>query len=456
MDGTMNPVSDMASRDSESIVDENQKNPSLPRLGKSASHARTKKSQGRSIVERPSRTEGTWERWLLSTDQAPALLSPDATTPPATDRIVCLPSSTLFAWPLWIAGEGEISDLVRLELSGRHLLKRGMEESMLVLQILQTENRRLVLAVAPDEPFPEEIMPTDWKSATRFELPSRLLAGSLDHDLILWEEWGVTQMSFYRNQTPVCFCSVRPHDIGGLIHRVSLRLLAEGVLEHLPVRILFDGLPEGSALSCIASLTATLPQSRIIRRDSDPTPPLLRQETFDLPPSQAKAQRSRLKQREKLFSLAIAGVIFYLLLLLWGAGDLLIRQTALNRLRNEISKIEQPALAAQLQSSRWRALRPVIDPNTYALDLLASVAAPTQGGKVRLTLFSLEQGRLHLSGETTDVTQAYSAIEQLKKNPLLQEYDWNASQPQLAGKNSVRFDMEGTRPDASHETAGTK
>ena len=126
----------------------------------------------------------------------------------------------------------------------------------------------------------------------------------------------------------------------------------------------------------------------------------------------------------------------------------------MKRLQQEIARIAPASLEAQQESSRWQALRPVIDPTTYALDLLAAVAAPTGGGKVRLTLFSLEHGHLHLSGEATDVTQAYNFIEQLKQNPLLQEYDWNAGQPQLAGKNSVKFDMEGTRPDAPHETTG--
>ena len=99
----------------------------------------------------------------------------------------------------------------------------------------------------------------------------------------------------------------------------------------------------------------------------------------------------------------------------------------------------------------WTALRPAIDPSTYPLDLLAAVAAPTEGGKVRLTNFNLELDRLQISGEATDVTQAYAFIEQLKKNPLLQEYEWTAGQPQLAGKNSVKFDMEGIRAGASRK-----
>ena len=118
--------------------------------------------------------------------------------------------------------------------------------------------------------------------------------------------------------------------------------------------------------------------------------------------------------------------------------------------------MQAPSLNAQAQSERWHTFRPVIDPTTYALDLLSAVAAPTDGGQVRLTLYSLEQGNLHITGEATDVTQAYNFIEQLKKNPFLQEYTWNASQPQLAGKNSVRFDIEGTRPDTTHEAAGSQ
>ena len=71
-----------------------------------------------------------------------------------------------------------------------------------------------------------------------------------------------------------------------------------------------------------------------------------------------------------------------------------------------------------------------------------------------MTGFTLEHDRLQVTGEATDVTQAYGFIEQLKKNPLLQEYTWTAGQPQLAGKNSVRFEMEGARATQNNETTG--
>jgi hypothetical protein len=405
------------------------------------------------ILERPGRGAATWEQWLFTPGRDPELLPRDITLPNRCERLITLPSSTLFAWALWVAGDGDILSLVRMELSGRHLLKRGMEESLVILPILRQEDRQLILAVAPEEPFPGDVMPPQWKSASRFELPARLLEGGLDQDLIIWEEWNGLQMAFFRNQQPVWFCGARPQGLAGLIHRTSLRLLAENVLEQLPTRILLEGISERTSSEVRDFFGRIFPQAKLttLQSGSRPRLPVL---PFDVPPTEAREERRRAQHRQKLFSFAIAGVILYLLLLLWGAGDLLIRQSALKRLRAEIAKVEQPALEAQQQSNRWHQFRPVIDPTTYALDLLAAVAAPTDGGKVRLTLFSLEPGHLHLSGETTDVTQAYGVIEQLKKNPILQEYDWSSGQPQIAGKNSVKFDMEGVRPDAAAQNQG--
>lgn len=431
------------------------------------------KAKGGVVLERPAQEAGTWQRWHLPPEGDPELLG--KATPLATrmHRVIALPSSSLFSWPLWIAAEGDVGALVRMELSGRHLLKRGMEDSLVMIPVLKHEGRRLILAVAPDEPFPEQGMPANWKEATRFEFPARIHGGAEGSDLILWLEWGTIQAAFYREGKVVWFSGLREQGLTGLLRRVSLRLLAEGVLEHPPATVRIEGMPAELTAAYAEELGQAFPGADIHRvlvppapwwggerrvprprrRSSPPDPPHLPEEPFDIPPSGARLQRASHGRREKLFSLAIVMAFLYLLLLIWGAGDLLIRRNALKKIRAEIAGIEAAAQEANNQSQKWRGLRSAIDPTTYALDLLAAVATPTEGGKVRLTRVSLEQGRLQLSGEATDVTQAYGFIEQLKKNPLLRDYDWNAGQPQLAGKNSVRFDMEGTKSDAA---TGTK
>jgi len=418
------------------------------------------------VVERPGLLASTWERWLILPDQPesePELLTPESPTPTRGEHIIILPSSTLYAWPLWIAAEGESLELVRMELSGRHLLKRGMDDSLAILPILRKEERQLFLAVACEEPFPGESLPQGWQNATRFELPARLRPESQhqgDSDLILWEEWGGLTIAFYRGGEPVWFCGVREEELSSLIHRIALRLLAEGVLERLPENISVQGIDRSRAEKFISALSRSFPRARLhlvpLNSENTAPPPQLKENSFDLAPHEARAKRLQLKQRERLISFAAAAAIIYFLLLIWGAGDLLIRQNALKRLRQEIAIASPPALTAQKESDRWHTFRPFFDPTTYALDLLSAVAAPTDGGKVRLTLFSLEQGHLQISGEATDVTEAYNFIEKLKKNPQLQEFDWTSGQPQLAGKNSVKFDISGTRPDAPHETASTQ
>jgi hypothetical protein len=413
------------------------------------------KSRDGIVLVRPGTEPSSWERWLLMPGGESVSLEPGHSVPRNSVRVMALPSCLLYAWPLWIAAEGSAEDLARLELSGRHLLRKGMEHSMKVLPLLIRGERRLVLAVAVEEPFDEAGMPGDWRSCERYEIPARLLGERTDRDLLLWREWGKLQLAFFRDGNPVWFCGVREEDLAGLARRVSLRLRSDGVLDRSPRAIGITGLPSGLSRIHGEQLCAVFPGATIVADHSREgmIPPALPPEPFDLPPSPVRGTRARLEQRRKRNLLASAVALLYLILLLWGGGDLLIRRHALGKIRQEVSNLKKPTVEAQAEFQRWKILRRAVDPDTYPLDLLSAVAAPTAGGKVRITQFSLEPGRLQISGEATDVTEAYSFIEQLKKMPLLQQYDWNAGQPQLAGKNSVKFEMEGTQTDA---TAGAK
>ena len=396
------------------------------------------------MIERSGAEPGIWERWYLPAQGSPEILSDEEALPKKSLRVIAMPSLSLFSWPLWIAAEGESRDLVKMELAGRHLLKRGMEEGLTAIPILQLGERRLVLAVATEEPFPEEMMPDNWKNAARFEISARLRGPEAKPDMILWQEQGVIQAAYYRDGQTVWFCAVRPGHCGSTLRRASVRLLSEGILGHLPSTILLQGISLEARLLLTKELATNFPQASI-SAPQEVTPPSLPPTPIDLTPTGARQERLFKQRSERLLSIGSVAALLYLLLLAWGSGDLLIRQAALKRIRREIAGIEAPALQAKQESERWNALRPAVDPSTYPLDLLAAVSAPTEGGKVRLTNFNLEHDHLLISGEATDVTQAYAFIEQLKKNPLLQEYDWTSGQPQLAGKNSVKFDMEGTR-----------
>lgn len=410
-----------------------------------------KKRSGGFVIQRPGPEPGAWECWHLSESGEAELMEPGDPLPQKSRLIVAVPSAFLFSWPLWIASEGEGRDLVKMELAGRHLLKKGMDEGLTVLGIAESGDRRLVLAATADEPFPVESMPEGWRNASHFEIPARLRCLRGNPDLLLWQEQGCIHAALYRAGKLAWFCPIRPGLTGSTLRLSALRLLSEGILEHLPSTILLDGIPREEADSLAHELATSFPEARVSLLVGKPSPSVP-QPLIDLPPAAARLARLGKKRADRLLSIGSVAALLYSLFLLWGSADLMIRRMALKRMRGESARLEAPARQAKTESERWAALRPAIDPTTFPLDLLAAVAAPTEGGKVRLINFTLEQGHLQISGEATDVTQAYAFIEQLKKNPLLQEYDWSAGQPQLAGKNSVKFEMEGARAGTSHAT----
>ena len=133
-------------------------------------------------------------------------------------------------------------------------------------------------------------------------------------------------------------------------------------------------------------------------------------------------------------------------------GSLVIKKSTLHHLRHQIA-ISKPVIDEANQTIlQWQEFRAAMDPRAYALDILATITRQIHGEKIRLITLACIDGRVIMAGEATDVAQAYHFIEQLKKDPDLQEYQWTSGQPKLAGKNSVRFELEGSRPNAKTST----
>jgi hypothetical protein len=145
---------------------------------------------------------------------------------------------------------------------------------------------------------------------------------------------------------------------------------------------------------------------------------------------------------------AVVGLAVYTLILLGVAGDLVVRKIQLQNLASRLASMEAAATDAQKMVSSWNEFRTSVDPGAFAIDQLDAVASQIPGEQVRLTQYNYDKGRLVITGEAADVSQAYEFFEKVKKVPMLQDYDWTSRQPQLAGRNKVRFEMEGARPDA--------
>ena len=384
-----------------------------------------------------------WELWKFPLKGEPALEESffEKSLDSAAHLLLALPSRSVLSMPLWIASQGDATELAELELTSRHLLRKGAE--VFTVPIFEKEGRSLVLALAATD---DETAHEYLKKAKSFEIPARLFhpAGA---DILVWKEQGSLCFGIYREDICVFFAATGDANPGrafcGAIARTAMRLKAEGVITRLPAKLRLIG---NFADQDAASLGHALRLDFDIEKEH-PAPKLPAHLSNAAPPTARAAQlsRSRLK---RLASLTTVGLAIYAVILFFAAADLGWQRFQLHRLNAELKTIASSAAKAQELVTAWKKFRFTIDPQTFAIDQLSAVAMEIPGEQVRLTQYNYDNGRLAIAGEATDVAQAYEFFERVKKNPLLQDYDWTSRQPQLAGRNKVRFEMEGARPDA--------
>lgn len=388
-----------------------------------------------------------WELWKFPPKDRPKVeLNPDMKAVASAPKLLlALPSRSLMAIPLWVAGQGDARELAELELSGRHLIKRDSE--VRIIPIDSTDGRSLILAIAVGDDSPA----TEYFGKARFfDMPARLLdPGSAD--VAVWRESGDLVYAFFRDKRCVYFSASGEASPGpafcGLVLRTALRLRAEQVIHGLPSAIRLIG--DFSAEDCQAIGNAL---RLTVETISPEPPPLLPAVPVEVTPPAALRARARIKIAKKLAVLGLGVLAVYLLVVAALAGDLLLKKIQLDQETGKADSMAPEAEQARILVTEWKEFQSAIHPESFALDQMAAVAAELPGDQIRLTQFNLENGRLLLAGEASDISQAYAFLEKVKKSAVLQNYDWTARQPQLAGKNKVRFEMEGVRPDAQART----
>jgi len=384
-----------------------------------------------------------WELWKFPPKGEPVLETDsfEKNLSGVNNLLLAVPSRSVLSMPLWIASQGNATELAELELTSRHLLKKDAEVS--TVPVFEKDGRILVLALAAsDDALAKEYL----SKARHFEIPARLLdaAGA---DLLVWKEQGTLCFGLYREDQCVFFATTGDNSPGisfcGAIARTAFRLKTEGVITRLPAKArLIGDFTEQTAAFLGQSLRLDVETEKGLK------PPVLPQTFSEPAPPTARAALASRAKLKKLSFVASIGLAVYAVILFFVAADLAWQRFQLSRINHELGAIEPAATAAHDLVTQWQRFRPVIDPQTFAIDQLAAVATGIPGEQVRLTQYNYDKGRLSIAGEATDVSQAYEFFERIKKSPLLQDYDWTSRQPQLAGRNKVRFEMEGARPDA--------
>jgi hypothetical protein len=408
---------------------------------------------------RPGTQEGTWELWKMPSkkeeasevNSEPILLEPSVPPPLASSKthwIIGVPTRDLIAVPLWVASQGNLEELVMLELSSKHLLRRGMSEGLKIITLEIHEERTLVVVLAPAA-TPSMATASYLKTAEHFEAAARLLPTE-NVDLVLWHELGEICFAFIKKNQCLWFSGSSEAEVNsfliGLIKRMALHLQAESTLDHMPRSARMIG--PFSTQECELLQRELGIAEKFCEQSADLPSPVIPTPLLDLPSEQARHERVLQAKRDRIKKIAALALMGYFFFIFSGAVNLLFKESIATHLSHQLTLASAPIEKANHDLAEWQEFRFAIDPRTYALDLLAAVASQIHGEKIRLISLASIDGRLQITGEATDVSQAYHFLESIKTAADLQEYQWTSSQPKLAGKNSVRFETEGSLPNA--------
>lgn len=414
------------------------------------------------MVLRPGENENQWELWNFPNkkEEAPFLVDHHASPQVLSQKRALLagvPTRDLVVIPLWISTEGNIQELIELELSSKHLLRRGMAEGLKTIPLETQDSRLLVVVLAPTS---SPSIPTApyLKEADQFEASARLLPHQ-HTDLLVWRELGEICFGFLRKGQFVWFSGTNETTVTrttlGLIKRMMLQLEAESILQGASRSLQIVGSfseEERSALKNLVGISSASLDHQRFHYNCELPQPILPVPALDLPDEAARDKRLHQEKKLRLKRIIAVVILIYLCIILLAGSTLFLKKLVLRYYQHRIAK-EEPAIEQANQTIRqWQEFRPAIDPTAYPLDILAEIARQIHGEKIRLINLAGMEGRLQIIGEATDVAQAYHFIEQIKKIPALQEYQWTSGQPKLAGKSSVRFELEGSRSHAKTST----
>lgn len=409
------------------------------------------------LVLRPGTAKGEWQLWKIPLQKStqgkkelipPLLLEEQASPPtlsPKINLVVGVPTRDLIVYPLWVASESNFQELVTLELSSKNLLRRSMAEGLKIIPLSQKEGRTLVVALISTT-IPSDSNAPYLEQATNFEAAARLL-GAQGADLFLWRELGEICFGFLREDQFVWFSGSGETEVNtqllGLIKRMSFQFQAEAILEKMPQKIHLLGSFSEEAQRLLRGSFQEVSEG-----PEKNSPPVFPTPLLDLPSPQARHARLLEEKRKQIKKIAALALLAYLFFLFLGGTNLLVKECILHHLTQQLAA-KQPAIEKATQTIlTWHEFRGAFDPRVYVLDQLALIASKMKGEKIRLITLAGADGKLHIAGEASDVSQAYHFMESIKAAPELQEYQWLSDQPKLAGKNNVRFELEGSLPNA--------
>lgn len=164
---------------------------------------------------------------------------------------------------------------------------------------------------------------------------------------------------------------------------------------------------------------------------------------LNLLPESWRVRRAQLARRgEWRKRLILAGGIYvaiFLLSLLF-LGYMRFRISRLDRaIGEDAPKIEFVRSA----EANWKSLAPALDNRYYPVEILLHLYESLPSADVRINTYNQSARQLSVDGEANTAALAYQFVDKVKKNPHLQVFQFNMSDPRILPNGHAQFRLEG-------------
>jgi hypothetical protein len=361
-----------------------------------------------------------------------------------------LPVAAAYSAPFWVPSieDDVIEGATDLQLEKMNLkLDEGLGRLIDTRTMEATEGQTLRLATVLNEKaltaWPREIPRRFEISPNLFYLP--------DNDLVIWKELGKIVAILTRNGRAIQSQTLNSSSVDAqAVHDIQVLLMPlemQNIVSELDsVRLWTDAVEPGADKWLGEALGVP------VRREAKPTPTLPVETSPLLPHAIAQARVDRSKAaRFRQGAMAFAAV--YLIgatAFIWSCWKPMQETKKLITERDTLSQLNG---WVDPEKSRWIRVLDVCHADRFALERFRQCTAMLdEKYGVRLSKFTFETHKITILIEGQDMQRNYRYLNDLKKEPMLQEYTWD-SPPAGAERNEIsKMNITGTLKSAAPAT----
>jgi hypothetical protein len=384
-----------------------------------------------------------WEIWILG-DQADAECVQTCARPSLSrarkNTTFALPASEVFCLPLWLNETDPklFAGMIPLQLELRGLQPRGGEAAVFDCSVVAQEETRTLVVIGV---LPGNLSPAlEAETFEAFDLSLRFLPLPEDA-LTLWREQDHLVLAVTRGPNLVYFQGLTEGQLSSRVLQDLTCILATLEMERMVTSLREVWLWAEVTPAEVAALETTLRLP--VCQGPRPAPQSPSSVWKLVPATVGEAKRTRERQRWRNRGLWLAVAIYLLVV-----AGLLLRWLVLSRQVDELRQWQaahaQAVTSIHETETAWRELAPVVDENSYPLELLLHTCDSIPADAMHLTLFETSNGHLLIKAEANNASAAFQFMDHLKADPHFSGYTWTMGQPQILPNDLTQLQIEGT------------